>query len=308
MNKKIIRFQFFLCSILICCLITSCQKHSGTPTQNTMEKPIVHYQIGICQISADGYDESLTQGFQKALEQSVPLAQITVLTKNADNTDTLASRCLELDQSNLDLLFLANTGSAIPVDTTGLQTPVITTPTYDVTEQVAETLYNLLPEINQLGILYHTADPNAVAKTDKMIQYLDEKKIPYQKYPATDITSFNSGANDICDQCDAAYIPSDKLAVDQAEKLGDIFLPAGIPLITDHKAFHAISMATVTLDYYNLGYRLGELAADTLQNKTTPDSARINAADFIAVDYNHQLCEDFDIPLPDSSSQDLSEN
>lgn len=304
MKERIKNYQFLLCSILLCCL-TSCQKHSGTSTQNTTEKPMVHYQIGICQISADSYDESLTQGFQKALEESIPLAQITVLTKNADNTDTLASSCLELDQANPDLLFLANTGTSISVDTTGLQTPILTPPTCDVTWQVAETLHNLLPEINQLGILYHSADPVAVAKTEKMIQYLDEMKIPYQKYPATDITSFFSGANDICDQCDAAYIPSDKLAVDQAEKLGDVFLPAGIPLITDHKAFHTISMATVTLDYYKLGYQLGELAANALQNKTLADSSGISAADFIIADYNRQLCEDFDIPLPDSSTQDL---
>ena len=308
MNKKIKRYPFLLCSILICCLVTSCQKHSGTPTQNTIEKPTVHYQIGICQISADGYDESLTQGFQKALEQSLPLAQITILTKNADTTDTLASRCMELDQAKPDLLFLANTGRAIPVDTTGLQTPFITTPTNDVTEQVAETLHDLLPEINQVGILYHSGDSTATAKTEKMIQYLKTKKIPYQKYPVTDATSFHARANDICDQCDAAYIPSDKLVVDQAEKLGDIFLAAGIPLITDHKAFHTISMATVTLDYYNLGYQLGELAANALQNNTMPDSSGINAADFIVSNYNQQLCEDFDIPLPDSFSPYPSSN
>lgn len=306
MNKKNKRYPFLLYFILICCLITSCQKHSGTPTQNTMEKPAVHYQIGICQISADGYDESLTQGFQKALEQLESHAQITFLTKNADNTDTLASNCQELDQAQLDFLFLANTGTTVPVDTTELQTPFIMTPTCDVTEQLADTLYGLLPEINQLGILYHSNDSAATAKAEKMIEYLKKKKIPYQEYPFTDIASFGASANDICDQCDAAYIPSDKLAVDQAGKLEDIFLPAGIPLITDHKAFHSSSMATVTLDYYKLGYQLGELAANALQNETTADYSNINAADFIVSDYNRQLCEDFDIPLPETSSQELS--
>lgn len=308
MNQKRKRYQFLLCYILICCLITSCQKHSETPAQNTIEKPSVHYQIGICQISADSYDESLTQGFQKAIEETIPLAQITVLTKNANSADALAANCLELDQARLDLLFLANTGNVIPMDTSELQTPFITTPNCDVTEQVADTLHRLLPDINQVGILYHSADSSATAKAEKMIQCLKEYKIPYQKYSVTDITSFFARANDICDQCDAAYIPSDKLAVDQAEKIGDIFLPAGIPLITDHKAFHNISMATVTLDYYNLGYELGKLAANTLQNETTVDSSGINAADFIAVNYNRQLCEDFDVPLPPSSSQNPTSN
>lgn len=286
----------------------SCQGHSETPTQDTIEKPSVHYQIGICQISTDSYDESLTQGFQKALEETVSPAQVTILTKNANNTDALTTNCLELDQAGLDLLFLANTGSAIPMDTSGLQTPFITTPSCDVTEQAADTLHELLPDINQLGILYHSADSAATAKAEKMIQCLKENKIPYKKYPVTDSASFYARANDICDQCDAAYIPSDKLVTDQAAELGDIFLPAGIPLITDHKSFHDISIATVTLDYYNLGYQLGELAANALPDETTADSSGINAADFIAINYNQQLCEDFDIPLPASSSQNPSSN
>lgn len=306
MNQKRKVYQFLLSSILICCLITSCQKHSETSTQDTIEKPSVHYQIGICQISGDSYDESLTQGFQKALEETVPLAQITVITKNVNNTDALTTNCLELDQAGLDLLFLANTGSTIPMDTSGLQTPFITTPNCDVTEQVADTLHQLLPDINQVGILYNSADSAATAKAEKMMQCLKENKIPYKKYPVTDATSFFARANDICDQCDSAYISSDKLVVDQAEKISDIFLPAGIPLITDHKAFHDSSMATVTLDYYNLGYQLGELAANALQNETTVDSSGINAADFIVANYNQQLCEDFDISLPDSSSQNVS--
>lgn len=299
MKQKRCRYLLFL--ILSCCL-TSCSRQSKQPVQDTTEKPDVHYQIGICQISTDGYDESLTQGFQEALDQAVPDAQITVLTKNADQADVLASQCLELDQAGLDLMFLANTGSAVPVDTARLQTPFLTTPTYDVTEQAGEILHQLLPDLDQLGILYHSADTDATAKAEKMMRYLDAQKIPYCTYPAADITSFYSGANNICDQCDAAYIPSDKLAVNQTEKLEDIFLPAGIPLLSDHKAFQTISIATVTLDYYNLGYQLGKRAADALRTGTTPESTGINASDFVTQNYNHRLCEDFEIPLPDFSS------
>lgn len=298
-NKRCLSLFF---SLLLCCL-TACSHRSDPPAEKTIEKPDIHYRIGICQSSTEGYDEDLTKGFQEALEKSVPNAQITVLTKNADNSETLASQSLELDQAELDLLFLAQTGSTIPLDSTGFQTPTIQTPTYDVTEQVGETLHQLLPDINQVGILYHSSDGSASAKAEKMMQYLDKNKIPYQEYPATDITSFYSGANDICDQCDAAYIPADKLSVDQAEKLKDIFLPAGIPLVSDHRDFHDTSIAVVTLDYDNLGQQLGILAADVLQNGTTPETSGIRAENHITYDYNRLLCEDFDIPLPDNKDR-----
>ena len=296
------RFLFLVLAVLLCCL-TSCSRQSKPSVQDTIEKPTIHYRIGICQIGTNGYDESLTQGFQEALDQAVPDAQITILTKNAEQADTLASQCMELDQSGLDLLFLAITGDAVSIDT-NFQTPFLITPTCDVTRQAADTLHQLLPDMNQLGILYHSTDPSATAKAKQMTEYLDKEKIPYQKYPFSDVTSFYSGANDICDQCDAAYIPSDLLAVDQAEKLEDIFLPAGIPLISDHSAFHDISMATVTLRYYDLGYQLGQRAAEALQNKTIPDLSGINATDFIVQNYNPGLCEDFEIPLPESFSPD----
>lgn len=290
---------FYLMLVILLCCLTSCSRQSKPSVQDTIEKPTIHYRIGICQIGMNGYEESLTQGFQEAVDQAVPDAQITILTKNIDQIDTLASQCLELDRAGLDLLFLAITGNAVSIDTSGFQTPYLLTPTCDVTRQVADTLHQLLPDINQLGILYHSTDPSATAKAKKMMEYLDAEKVPYQKYPFADITSFYSGANDICDQCDAAYIPSDLLSVDQSDKLKDIFLPAGIPLISDHSTFHDISMATVSLDYYNLGYQIGKRAADALQNKTTPDLSGINAADFIVQNYNRKLCEDFEIPLPE---------
>lgn len=302
MKHTVKQCLFLSLSLLLCCL-TACSRRSDPPAKDTVEKPTMRYQIGICQSSAEGYDDNLTKGFQDALEQSVSDAQITLLTKSAENSETLGKQCLELDQAGLDLLFLANTGSIIPIDHAGFQTPVIQTPAYDVTGQVGETLHQLLPDINQVGILYHSPDAAAAEKAEKMMQYMDKNKIPYKKYPATDITSFYSAANNICDQCDAAYIPADKLAVDQAGKLEDIFLPAGIPLISDHRDFHDISMATVTLDYYTLGKQLGTLAADVLQNKTIPDISGIHAEDYILYDYNRTLCEDFDIPLPDSADQ-----
>lgn len=298
-NQKRLSLFFLL---LLCCL-TACSHRSDPPAEKTIEKPAIHYRIGICQSSAEGYDDNLTKGFQEALEKSVPNTQITFLTKNAENSEALASQSLELDQAGLDLLFLAHTGSAIPLDNTNFQTPTIQTPTYNVTEQVGETLHQLLPDLSQVGILYLSSEPSASAKAEKMMQYLDKHQIPYQKYPATDITSFYSGANDICDQCDAAYIPADALAVDQAAKLKDIFLPAGIPLISDHRDFYDTSMAVVTLDYDNLGQQLGTLAADVLQNGTIPDTSGIHAEDYIIYNYNRTLCEDFDIPLPDSKDR-----
>lgn len=298
-------FKFCLCLLylVLCCCLTSCNRHSKRTTQQTLEKPTVKYHIGLCQINTDRYDETLVQGFQTALEKKLPDAQITYVTKNiAENPNTLTDQYLEWEQAGLDLIFVANTDNSIPIDITVNQTPVITTPTYDVTELAADTLCQLLPDIQQVGILYHSTDEVSKAKTDTLIQYLEQKNISYQKYPAMDTTSLSSGANDICDQCDAAYIPSDALTINQVPQLKDIFLPAGIPLVSDHQAMQDTSIATAGIQYHDLGYRLGKMAADVLQTGKQPDLSTINISDYIHTSYNQQLCEYFDIPIPAETS------
>lgn len=291
--------------ILLCCF-TSCSRRAGSTTKYTAETPAAIYHIGICQTSADTNDPALTEGFQTALDTKAKDAQIIYNTKNMDkDTEILTNLFPETEQGKLDLLFVADTENTTQNDTTGYSIPVITPPAYDATEQAAETLLQLMPDIQQLGILYHSADASVKAKTEKITQYLDQKKIPYQKYPFMDATSFAAGANDICDQCDAAYIPSDQTSVSHASQLEDIFLPAGIPLVSDHHALQNSSIATAGIHYYDLGYRLGEIAADFLQNGKQPDLSMIQITDYINIIYNHQLCEEFDIPVPTEPFSDL---
>ena len=300
--------KLYLCLlylILLCCL-TSCSRRADSTTKHTLETPAAKYHIGLCQTSAETNDPALTEGFQAALDTKIKDAQIIYSTKNMDSdTEILTNLFPEIEQGGLDLLFVADTENTIQNGTAGYSVPVIAPPAYDATEQAAEVLLQLMPDIQQLGILYHSADASAKAKTKKLTQYLDQKKIPYQKYPFINATSFAAGANDICDQCDAAYIPSDPAAVSQASQLEEIFLPAGIPLVSDHHALQNSSIATAGIHYYDLGYRLGEIVADFLQNGKQPDLSMIQMTDYINIIYNHQLCEEFDLPVPTEPFSDL---
>lgn len=291
-------FSLLLFPVLLVNL-SACGKQQEQITETASKKQSVTYQVGICQINSDSFSNTIVQGFQTALTTKLKSDQITFLSKNAQgDTATLTSQYSEADQQGLDLIFIANTGNALSLDTTGYKTPTMITPEFNVTELVEDTLVQLIPDIQQLGILYDSTDPTAASRVKQMMQYLDADEINYQEYPATDSASLCSGANDICDQCDSVYVPSNQLTLDNIQKLENIFLPAGIPLISDNEELGSIGIAAVTLQSYDVGYQMGEAAAEVLQNGTSPDSLSIDPSGLIQKYYNRQICEDFAIEVP----------
>lgn len=267
--------------------------------ENTTQPPADTHQIGICQINSDPCADAMTKGFQDGINANKKDMQVSFLIKNAPgDASTFAEQCKEYDQTGLDLMFIENTDQSLPADTTGYQTPTLVLPEIDITERVEETLLQLLPDIQQLGILYDSSDPAMVAKVNQMTQYLDKDQIPYQKYPASDASSFCDSANDICDQCDATYIPANTLALSQVSQLENIFLPAGIPLITDNTELGNIGFAAVALQSYELGYQYGKTAAEILQKGTMPNRQSVDPSPYIQKYYNPQICEDFVIDVP----------
>ncbi len=281
---------------------TENQKSTETPentTSNDPQRQTATYQIGICQINSDPYADTLTKGFQDGLNARKQDAEINFLVKKVSgDADTFADQCKEYDQTGLNLVFIENTDHSLTLDTTGYQTPTLTLPELNITRPVEDILLQLLPDIQQLGILYDSSDPAMIEKVKQMTQYLDEDKIQYQEYPATDATSFSDKANDVCDQCDAVYIPANTLALSQVSLLENIFLPAGIPLVSDHVELGHIGIAAVALNSYDLGYQYGEIAAKFLLQKTSLNPPSLDSSHVIQTYYNPTICTDFDIDVP----------
>ena len=96
-------------------------------------------------------------------------------------------------------------------------------------------------------------------------------------------------------ECKAVYIPSDNTVAANDTIVGTICNEKNVPIYTSYGG--AICYASLAIDYYQLGYETGLVAADILLNGTAPADIEIMTLT-PEVTYNEELCAQLGIEVP----------
>ena len=107
------------------------------------------------------------------------------------------------------------------------------------------------------------------------------------------IIAANAAAN-----CDALYIPTDNTAATYAEAIHGAVADKKLPIIAGEEGIcSACGIATLSIDYYDLGYATGEMAVKILRGEANVSEMAIEytPADKIKKKYNKAICEDLGI-------------
>ena len=99
----------------------------------------------------------------------------------------------------------------------------------------------------------------------------------------------------MANECKAVYIPSDNTVAANDTIVGTICNEKNVPIYTSYGG--AICYASLAIDYYQLGYETGLMAADILLNGTAPADIEIMTLT-PAVTYNEELCAQLGIEVP----------
>lgn len=79
----------------------------------------------------------------------------------------------------------------------------------------------------------------------------------------------------------------------------NVAIPAGIPMIAGEKGICAAGVATLSIDYYNLGCQTGEMAYDILKNKKKAGDMEVQFAKKLTKMYNAENAKALNITIPD---------
>ena len=102
-----------------------------------------------------------------------------------------------------------------------------------------------------------------------------------------------------CDESDVLYIPTDNTAASNTELINNVALNAGVPIVCGEEGLcRGCGIATLSISYYNLGYKTGEMAYEILVNGANPGEMEIAYADFTK-EYNPAICEALGITIPE---------
>ncbi|MBQ8002463.1 MAG: ABC transporter substrate-binding protein [Clostridia bacterium] len=129
-------------------------------------------------------------------------------------------------------------------------------------EAQADMILELFPGIDKVAILYCSSEVNSEYQASKMVSYLFQKGVLCNEFIFTDS---NDLASLVGSACDAGYkvifTPTDNTVAECAQIVDNICRERKVAVITGEKGIcKACGLATLSIDYYALGRKTGEMA------------------------------------------------
>ncbi len=288
---------------------------------NTPQK----YHIGICQQEQNHDLDEATEGFQTALIDTLGEGNVTFDLQIANNNPSACTAIVDaLVSSNVDLL-LANGTTPIEIAAGRTETlPIIATDITDYAislgiektskhtgknisgtsalislDKQAAMIQELFKDAKTVGMLYSSAEPYSVYQVEIIEKYLTKLEYNCVRYPF-------SGANDVAavtktatENADVIFIPVDQSASANIDAIANVVLPAKTPVISvKEDIYNACGIATLSVDYYQLGYQAGIIAYDILANGTDISTKEIESALNAFKLYNENVCTALGFTMP----------
>ena len=332
--KKISRLLALLMALAMAVSLAACSNDSGDvsapasqPADDTSASPSTDgqtYTVGIIQQMQHVALDSATQGFQDALTELLGDA-VTIDYKNASGETANCTTIVgDFVASNVDLIMANGTTalqsamaatSSIPILGTSITeygvalgidgftgtTGINVSGTSDLAplDQQAAMLQEWFPDAQTVGLLYCSAEPNSEYQVQVVEEYLTGKGITCVRYSFADSNDVAAVTTKAAADSDVIYIPTDNTAASCTETIGNIVLNAGTPVVAGEQGICAgCGVATLSISYYDLGYKTGEMAAQILTGEADISQMAIAYAPAAKM-YNPTMCEALNITVPD---------
>ena len=122
-----------------------------------------------------------------------------------------------------------------------------------------------------------------------------------KEYTFADSNDIASVATTASSECDVIYVPTDNTAASNAEVINNVCLPAGVPIIAGEEGLcKGCGVATLSIDYYDLGYATGKMAYEVLVNGADISNMEVEYAPQVTKEFNKTICDELGITVPDS--------
>ena len=305
--KKIV--SLVLCAVLLvvlCFSLTGCSKNDA-------------YKIGICQLMVHDSLDKATQGFIDAVNAKMEAAGKKVefdtqvagdanLCSTVINTFTAKRVDLIMANATPSLLAAANATTSIPVlgtsvtdytDTFAGKIPANVSGTSDAVpfdEQAQMMIDTLgLAAGDQVGVLYCTNESNSLIQYEAVKALFEAKGIVVKAYTFSETTELQAVTTSMANECKAVYVPSDNTVASNDAIVGFFSDAATAEIYTSYGG--AVCYASLSIDYYQLGYETGLMAAEILLNGKKPADFAVKTLT-PTVTYNKELCNQLGIAVP----------
>ena len=281
-------------------------------------------QVGISQYVTHDALDAATKGFQDALNELLP-GQVKFDYQNAANDPaTCATIATSFVSKNVDLIMANATPALQAAAAATSDIPILGTSvteygvafsidnfsgtvggnisgTSDLAplDQQAEMIREWYPDAKNIGLLYCSNEANSQYQVDTVQRYLEDMGYTCTQFAFSDSNDVAAVCQTAVDASDVLYIPTDNTAASNTPIVDNI-CRGNIPVFCGEEGICAgCGIATLSISYYDIGYKTGEMAADILTGKADISTMPIEYAPEFVKKYNPPMCEALNLTVPE---------
>jgi len=277
--KKILVIVLMLAMVLVTASLLGCQNEDG------QEEEVV--SIGIIQIVEHPALDAARDGFIDALKDAgyEDGKNVSLDIQNAQgDTNNLSTISDRFVSNKVDLVLAIATPSAQSIAGKTTEIPILGTAMTDyvaaglvasneepggnisgttdmnpVKEQI-ELLVKLVPDAKTVGTMYNSSEINSVIQAEMAKEAAEALALEYTEVTVSTSNDVQQAAQALVQKCDAIYLPTDNIMASSMPLIHDIAVTSKTPVICG-------GLATLGINYYNLGYLTGQMAVEVMEGE-----------------------------------------
>lgn len=283
------------------------------------------YVVGICQLAQHDALDAATNGFMKALKDKLGDKVRFDLQNASGEATNCTTICSKFVSDKVDLIMANATGAlgaaaqatdTIPIVATSITdyataldikdwngtTGFNVTGTADLAplDQQAAMIKELVPNAKMVGILYCSSEPNSKFQSTVMQETLKALGFECKEFTFVDTNDVTAVTQQAAAECDAIFAPTDNTVASNGPAINNVLEPAKIPLIAGEQGIcEKCGIATLSISYYDIGYKAGEMAYEILVNGADPAKMAIEYSKDLTKKYMADRCRELGITVPD---------
>lgn len=325
--KKLLAILCALCLVfaLAACGGTQAPAESAAPAGSEAPADAESYVVGVCQLVQHPALDAATEGFMAALTDKLGDSVSFSVQNASGDSATCAVIASQFVSDEVDLI-MANATPALQAAVSATnEIPILGTSVTDYGTALgiedwtgvsganvsgtsdlapldgqAQILGELFPEAKTIGILYCSGEPNSKFQAETIKPMLEALGCTVKEYTFADSNDVSAVTATACGECDVLYIPTDNTAASCTEAINNVALNAGVPIVCGEEGLCAgCGVATLSIDYYDLGYATGEMAYEILVNGADVSTMEVRFAPQFTKEYNAANCQALNITVPE---------
>lgn len=164
-----------------------------------------------------------------------------------------------------------------------------------------DVLLQFCSEDAKVAVVYCSSEPNSIYQAELAEKYLQSLNRDYAVYTVADSNEIQAVMTTAVGECDAVYIPTDNTLANNMEIVKNVTVPAGVPSFGGAEQMCAEgALSTLSISYYDLGVRAGEMAYEILVNGADPAEMPIEfVSEGIIPKYNPEIAEALGVTVPE---------